>query len=128
MIPDWFQEAIDHPNKHRGIDSLLDKIYDWYDDEDYASVDEFLSKLEEEDFKSLPSVLLVGLLTTTLPSAHLLPSRPSVYSWVYVELERRGESANLILRGLHGSDADATKAHNQIFSGLLGSPPIPTKE
>jgi hypothetical protein len=128
MIPAWFQEAIDHPNERRGVDILFDKIADWFFYEDYASVDKFLAELERPDFSPIPNTLMVGVLTITLPAAHLLPSRPSVFDWVYVELLRRGRPAERIMAGLKDSDPIATKAHNQIFSDLLGRPPIPTEE
>lgn len=128
MIPSWFQAVIDHPNERRGIDILFDKINDWLRIQDYESVDRFLAELERADLLSISNTLMVGVLTITLPATHLLPSRLSVYGWVYVELLRRGRPAERIMRGLKGPDLEATKAHNAIFSVLLGSKPIPTEK
>jgi len=125
MIPLWFQEAIDHPSKSRGIDILLNKILDWYYSHDFELVDNFLAGLEEKDFASIPNTLMVGILCDTLSAAHLLPSRSRVYGWVYAELERRDRPAKEILKGLKEDSLYATKAHNQIFGGLLGGPTIP---
>ena len=129
MIPDWFQTAIDHPNRGRGLDILYDKIYDWYDEKNYAAVNAFLSELEEGDLTDVPVVLLLGLLTTTNAASHLLPARSTIYVWVRnVLLKRKPDLVDATFERLAGPSPGATEAHNQIFSGLLGGPAIPTEE
>jgi hypothetical protein len=97
---DWFTEALELFTSGKR-EKTLDMVYDIVDNmllsARFNEVDEFLSDV---DVSRVPTVILVGILTITLPACDSLPTRASFFEAVRLECERRGETDPGLLKGL----------------------------
>jgi len=100
MFPIWFKRAM-HLEKEGRISQALDVIY--------SNMDSLFMKGKFEDCDALlseatkhrlPVHIILALLTTTLPAAHLLPSRTSFYQESAKKLAESGEMEPGLLDGL----------------------------
>jgi hypothetical protein len=126
MIPDWLQHASNLDDEDAGIDIIYGTFYDWMYTGEVERLNAVLAGVTRDDLASMSIVIGVALLSASSPAAHFLPDRNRVHDLIQEVWAEELESGEL--DGLRGPNPAATEAHNAIFHGLLGGPPIPTEK
>lgn len=84
-------------NTDDALDLLLDETDDMMWAGRFSDLDAMIAGIRADDFSG---VMLVGILTATLPAGDKLQSRPKFFEDVEVTLRRRGELEAGLLTGL----------------------------
>jgi hypothetical protein len=74
VIPDWLQQASDLDDD-AGLDIIFNTFHDWFEEGEFEKANSVFAELDRSDIESFSTVIAVGLLSATVPAAHLLPAR-----------------------------------------------------
>lgn len=98
---DWFREALElfvSGSEAKALDMVYDVMDNMLLSARFGDADQ---ALREIDVPNTPMVILVGLLTITLPAWDTLPSRPAFFDSVRAECGARGRTdTDQLLKGL----------------------------